>query len=244
MLIELKKVAKSYKDSNFNLKDINIKINKKEVIGIIGQNGSGKSTILKMINGLVKFDSGDILYKGNSLKDMKDEELRNMRKNVSYIFQNFNLLEGESVYYHLSLIYKLNKQKINNKEIDEILEFMNIKHLKNSICKSLSGGQQQKVAIAMSLLQKPEILLCDEISSALDSNSEKEIYDLLIKLKETSDISILIISHNLTVLKNFCDKVILIEDSTIKDTIIPNPSNQMDYKKDYFNHVKEFLLND
>lgn len=244
MIIEFKNVSKNYKNSNFKLENINLKINKKEVIGIIGQNGTGKSTILKMINGLVKNDTGEIIYKGINISSLNEKNLRDMRKNISYIFQNFNLLEGETVYYHLSLIYKLKNIKINTAEINNILKFMNIEKLKYVTCRNLSGGQQQKVAIAMSLLQKPELILCDEISSALDSNSEKEIYDLLIKLKKTTNISIVIISHNLTILKNFCDKVIMLENSTIKETIIPKKTSNIDYNKDYFNYVKEFLTND
>ena len=121
---------------------------------------------------------------------------------------------------------------------------MNITRLKNSLCGSLSGGEQQKVAIAMALLQEPEILLCDEISSALDTNSEKEIFYLLNKLRETTNISILMISHSLSLLKNFCDKVIIIDDSTIKDVIVPKKDNEKDYDENYYNYVKEFLLND
>ena len=102
---------------------------------------------------------------------------------------------------------------------------MNITRLKNSLCGSLSGGEQQKVAIAMALLQEPEVLLCDEISSALDTNSEKEIFALLNKLRTTTDISIVMISHSLSLLKNFCDRVVVIDDSTIKDIVVPNKNS-------------------
>ena len=116
--------------------------------------------------------------------------------------------------------------------------------LKNSLCGSLSGGEQQKVAIAMALLQEPEVLLCDEISSALDTNSEKEIFALLNKLRTTTDISIVMISHSLSLLKNFCDRVVVIDDSTIKDIVVPNKNAKDDYDSNYYNYVKEFLLND
>lgn len=244
MLIQLKNIYKIYKKSNFKLEDISFNINKKEVIGIIGQNGTGKSTILKMINGIVSYDNGEILYKGKSIKEMTNSELRKTRKNLAYIFQNSNLLDNKSVFYHLSLVYKLNKLSINIKKIDEILEFMNISRLKNSLCGSLSGGEQQKVAIAMALLQEPELLLCDEISSALDTKSEKEIFDLLDQLRKKSDISILMIAHNLSLLKNFCDKVIIIDNSTIKDIIIPKKDNLKDYNSNYSTYVREFLTND
>jgi len=244
MIVQLKNVSKQYKDANFKLENISFDINKKEVIGIIGRNGTGKSTILKMINGIVSYDSGDILYKNSSIKNMDANTLRNTRKNLAYIFQHSNLIDNKTVYYHLSLVYKLNKVSVDKKKIDDILEFMNITRLKNSLCGSLSGGEQQKVAIAMALLQEPEVLLCDEISSALDTNSEKEIFALLNKLRTTTDISIVMISHSLSLLKNFCDRVVVIDDSTIKDIVVPNKNAKDDYDSNYYNYVKEFLLND
>ena len=244
MIVQLKNVSKQYKDANFKLENISFDINKKEVIGIIGRNGTGKSTILKMINGIVSYDSGDILYKNSSIKNMDANTLRNTRKNLAYIFQHSNLIDNKTVYYHLSLVYKLNKVSVDKKKIDDILEFMNITRLKNSLCGSLSGGEQQKVAIAMALLQEPEVLLCDEISSALDTNSEKEIFALLNKLRTTTDISIIMISHSLSLLKNFCDRVVVIDDSTIKDIVVPNKNAKDDYDSNYYNYVKEFLLND
>ena len=244
MIVQLKNVSKQYKDANFKLENISFDINKKEVIGIIGRNGTGKSNILKMINGIVSYDSGDILYKNSSIKGMDASTLRNTRKNLAYIFQHSNLIDNKTVYYHLSLVYKLNKVSVDKKKIDDILEFMNITRLKNSLCGSLSGGEQQKVAIAMALLQEPEVLLCDEISSALDTNSEKEIFALLNKLRTTTDISIVMISHSLSLLKNFCDRVVVIDDSTIKDIVVPNKNAKDDYDSNYYNYVKEFLLND
>ena len=244
MIVQLKNVSKQYKNANFKLENISFDINKKEVIGIIGRNGTGKSTILKMINGIVSYDSGDILYKNSSIKAMDASTLRNTRKNLAYIFQHSNLIDNKTVYYHLSLVYKLNKVSVDKKKIDDILEFMNITRLKNSLCGSLSGGEQQKVAIAMALLQEPEVLLCDEISSALDTNSEKEIFALLNKLRITTDISIVMISHSLSLLKNFCDRVVVIDDSTIKDIVVPNKNAKDDYDSNYYNYVKEFLLND
>ena len=244
MIVQLKNVSKQYKDANFKLENISFDINKKEVIGIIGRNGTGKSTILKMINGIVSYDSGDILYKNSSIKAMDTSTLRHTRKNLAYIFQHSNLIDNKTVYYHLSLVYKLNKVSVDKKKIDDILEFMNITRLKNSLCGSLSGGEQQKVAIAMALLQEPEVLLCDEISSALDTNSEKEIFALLNKLRTTTDISIVMISHSLSLLKNFCDRVVVIDDSTVKDIVVPNKNAKDDYDSNYYNYVKEFLLND
>ena len=243
MIIKLKNVSKKYKDSNFSLNNISFTINNNEILGIIGKNGTGKSTILKMICAVTNYDDGEIYYKDELISSLKEDALRKMRKNVAYIFQNSNLLENKSVYYHLSLIYKLNNKKVNEKEIDDILSFMEITRLKKSLCGSLSGGEQQRVAIAMAILQKPEVLLCDEISSALDYTSEKEIFNLLTKIKREKKISIVMISHNLSLVKNFCDKVLVLENSTITNTIIPVKSKTNDYDENYYNYVKEFLEN-
>lgn len=239
MLLEFKNVRKEYPVSNFSIKNINFRLNEGEVLGLIGRNGSGKSTILKLANKLVDLDEGDILYQSKSINNMNDTELRNLRRNIVYIFQEANLLENKSVYYHLSLVYKLQNKKVNEKEIDNILDFMDIKRLKNSYASHLSGGQKQKVAIAMALLQNPKVLLCDEISSALDTKAEKEIYDLLREIKSKRNISIMLISHNLEVLKNFCDRILFI-DGEIKFEVIPNKKAES-LDEDYFEHIMEYL---
>lgn len=213
---------------------------KKDVLGIIGKNGTGKSTILKMANRLVNPDSGEIYYKENPISKMSELQLRNLRKEIVYIFQEANLLENKTVHYHLSLVYKLRSEKTDENEIDKILEFMDLARLKNSYTYELSGGQKQKVAIAIAILQKPKILLCDEITSALDTDAEREILNLLEKIKEKYEVSIMIISHNLIVLKNFCNKILFLDDNTIKETIFPNKSTS-DSDENYYEHVVRYL---
>lgn len=242
MIIEIKNIYKSYLDSNFNLKNINLKIKESEKIGIIGKNGTGKSTVLKIINGVVDIDKGQIFYKNKNIKELSKKEILNFRKKVAYIFQHFNLLENKSVYYHLTLIYKLNHQKINFKEIDEILKFMNLTHLKNQLCLKLSGGQKQKLSIAMAILQKPEIILCDEISASLDNESETEVFKLLINLCFLKKIALVIVSHNLDILKNYCDKILYIEDGIFKEELIPNP-NKNSINSNYLQHIKDYIYN-
>lgn len=240
MVLEFDGVRKEYKSSNFKLDDINFDLAEGEVLGLIGQNGSGKSTILKMANQLVKQDAGSIKYLGQLLESMSDEDLRQARKKIVYIFQSANLLENKTVLYHLKLVYKLNKTKVDEDEINEILDFMQISRLKKSYVRHLSGGQKQKLAIAMALLQKPKVLLCDEISSALDASAEREIFDLLAKIVEERKISIIIISHNLDVLKNFSDRILLLDKGQIQKEIIPIKSANKQ-ENNYFNHVVEYF---
>lgn len=242
MIMIINNIYKKYPSSQFALENLSFSIGSSEAIGIIGKNGSGKSTLLKMLNGLVPYDQGEIFYRDKALSAMSDAEKRAMRKKVAYIFQHANLLEGESVLYHLTLVDKLRKQKVDYASIDAMLSFLQIAHLKHLPCRDLSGGQKQKVAIAMALLQKPEILLCDEISASLDAKSEKEIYDLLVHLKKTTDISLVIISHNLSVLKNVCDRVLLLSRGTFLESIEPQRSKEPDMDKKYFEHVREYLL--
>lgn len=222
------------------MENVNIKLNENEVVGLIGQNGSGKSTLLKMMNQLEKQDAGQLYFDGNQVNLDDEVELRALRKKVAYIFQSGHLLEKQSVYYHLGLVYKLNKEKVNEKEIDEILSFFSLENHKKSKVYYLSGGQKQKVAIAMAILSKPKVLLCDEISSQLDYKSENEIFELLKKIKEKYHLSFVVVSHNLSVLKNFCDRVYVINDNTITKEIFPNHNNQI-LTNSYHEFVEEYL---
>lgn len=241
MVIQVKNVAKTFASSNFKLKNINFTINEDEVIGIVGENGTGKSTIMKMLNYLVEYDSGEILYNNKPYHHYSPEALRKMRKEVVYIFQNANLLENKTVEYHLQLVYKLNHEKVDKAKISEVLALINLTHLRKQCCGKLSGGQKQKVAIAMAILQNPKVLLCDEISAALDTQSEQEIFKLLMDIKMKLKISIVMVAHNLMILKNLCDRILILNNQTIEEIIIPNKLNQIDIVKGYQNYVKEFF---
>ncbi|SUN46487.1 ABC transporter ATP-binding protein [Streptococcus dysgalactiae] len=197
-----------------------------------------------MINGLMSYDQGHIYYQGQELKELLASQLRQMRKDIAYIFQHHNLLPGETVFYHLSLVYKLNHQKVDHEAIDDILDFFGLARVKEVKCRSLSGGQQQKVAIAMAILQKPRLILCDEISSALDTNSEREIFDLLASLRDQYGISVLMIAHHLSVLKQYGDRVMILDYQTIAETVVPVKTASHQLETDYVSQVKEFLLHD
>lgn len=240
MFLELKNLNKAYSSSQFKLENINLTVNENESVGLIGKNGCGKSTILKMINRLIESDEGHIYFEDKDISVFNTTQLNHYRKKVVYIFQNGNLLEKQSVYYHLTLIYKLNKIKVNEKEINEILHFFNLTHLKKIKVYYLSGGQKQKLAIAMAILSKPKLLLCDEISSQLDFDSEIEIFKLLQKIRERYKISMIIVAHNLSILKNYCDKIYVVNNHTIENTIIPKKSNTFDYES-YLSYVEHYL---
>ncbi|MDO4604805.1 MAG: ATP-binding cassette domain-containing protein [Helcococcus sp.] len=239
-MLEFNKVSKTYNTSKFNINDISFVLGEKEILGLIGRNGTGKSTILKMANKLVTKDCGQIIYNNKNYDEMNEKEIRKLRQEIVYIFQDANLLLNKSVLYHLELPFKLSKRKVDYAEMEEILDFMNINDLKHVKTRYLSGGQRQKVAIAMAILQKPSILLCDEISSALDTKAEKEIFDLLKILVDKYNISILMISHNFALVKSFCDRILLIENQTIQQEIVPNKSDNA-VEEDYYRYVMEYF---
>lgn len=243
MVMKLVKVSKKYQDTGFYIENINLDIKRQEIIGLIGKNGSGKSTLLKILNNLIEIDDGEIYFDHKNIKDFSIQEKLDLRKKVAYIFQNANLLEFYTVYQNLALVYKLSKMKVNKQEIEDILRFMDILEYQHQRVSNLSGGQKQKVAIAMALLQKPEILLCDEISSALDSKSEQEIYQLLANLRVTTNISIVMISHNLQILKDYCDYIYVMDNHSIVKKIIPIKSKLED-RDNYLKYVEDFMYHD
>lgn len=239
MILELTNIAKQFSDIQL-LKNVNFTVAKQEIVGIVGENGAGKSTILKMINSLISQDSGRITYNNVSISDYTEKELRQYRKAVVYVFQNANLLENKTVQYHLELIDKLNDQKPNQNKIAEVLSYVNITHLRKRKCGLLSGGEKQKVAIAMALLQNPTILLCDEISSALDAKSEQDIFHLLKRLNEDHQIAIIMVSHNLSLVKSMCDKIVLLKEGTTQ--ILQNKKQPLaNIKNDYYQLVEEYF---
>lgn len=242
MLLEFVDVSKKYNETNFHLSNISFSVDENEIVGIVGQNGIGKSTILKMANHLVKNDSGKILYDGKDISKFSDSEIREFRKSLPYIFQNANLLENRTVYYHLILPFSLERRKVDNAKIDELLKFFNIEKYKNSYVSRLSGGQKQKVAIIMAILQNPRLILCDEITSQLDFETEIDVANLLLESAKTNNTSILFVSHNLELLKNICDKVIIIGENGKLEVIKPKNKKSL-VEIDYFENVRR-VLND
>ncbi len=237
-MLKVSNLSKHYKSTNFHQKSITFSLKEEEILGIVGENGVGKSTLLKIIGGLVESDSGEIYFK-DKLLELYDNKY--IRRKIVYIFQDSNLLLNKSVYYHLSLVYLLYYEKVNENEIDDILDLMCLKHLKHVNCCNLSGGQKQKVAIAIALLQNPSLILCDEISSGLDTNSELEIFNLLQEICRKRKIALLVVSHNLSLIKKICDRVLYISEGVIKSEIIPIKGKNYDNIDDYYNYVDGYL---
>ena len=217
-MIKLENVSKSFGDLEV-LKDISIEIADHEIFGIIGQSGAGKSTMLRCINGLEDYQSGRIEVDGVevSLKDKK--KLHLLQKNMGMIFQNFNLLERLDVYDNVALPMKFWGMKTKTpearKKIEGLISLVGLEDKIHARPKELSGGQKQRVAIARALVLDPKILLCDEATSALDPAITRGILDLLQKINKEMGITIIVVTHQMEVVKQICEKVAFIKNGRV-----------------------------
>lgn len=217
-MIDLVNVRKSFGDLEV-LKDINIHIEKKEIYGIIGQSGAGKSTLLRCINGLETYDSGTVTVDGQTVNASDKKALRQLRRKMGMIFQNFNLLERLDVYDNVALpmrFWGINpKTEESRKKIEGLVELVGLKDKLHARPSELSGGQKQRVAIARALVNDPEILLCDEATSALDPRITKEILALLTKINKEMGITIVIVTHQMEVVKEICQRVAFLKHGVV-----------------------------
>lgn len=209
-MIKIANVQKSFKDTEV-LKDISFEIEYGEIFGIIGQSGAGKSTLLRCINGLESYDGGTITV-GDNLVDIKNKKnLRSLQKKMGMIFQSFNLLERLDVYQNVALPMKFWGIPTNTPSAKEkIMNLIRLVGLEEKIHakpRELSGGQKQRVAIARALVLDPEILLCDEATSALDPEITKGILALLQKINKEMGITIVVVTHQMEVVKQICQRV-------------------------------------
>ena len=222
-MVELKNIEKNY--IGFDLK-INLKINKGEIFGLIGQSGSGKSTILRIIQGILKADKGEI----------------NIAKNteIAYIFQEFNLLYNKNVFDNVALPLIL-KKKLSAEKVEEVLKFVGLSDRKESFITSLSGGERQRVAIARGLVTNPQLLLCDEVTASLDKSVKDEILDLFEEINKKYGTTILVVTHELEVVKRLCSRVAVIEKGKITDIFNVNQKDYEKSNKSYADYVREVL---
>ena len=217
-MIEIKNLYKSYGSLEV-LKDISFKIEKGDIFGIIGQSGAGKSTLLRCFNGLENFQKGEVIVDGQAISSLNKKQMSNIQKEMGMIFQNFNLLNRLNVYDNIALPLKFWKQdphSLENKQrIEKLLKLVGLEEKSQAYPRQLSGGQKQRVAIARALVLNPEILLCDEATSALDPKTTKDILALLNKINKELGITIVVVTHQMEVVKEICEKVALLEDGIL-----------------------------
>lgn len=227
-MIELCGVNKSFSGQKA-LHDINLFIQEGEIFGIIGKSGAGKSTLLRCINFLERPDSGDVIVDGQNLMTLSRKELARARHKIAMIFQHFNLLNSKTVYENIALpmrIQGMDEDTIKLK-IEELLPVVDLVDKKRAYPAQLSGGQKQRVAIARALSCSPKVLLCDEATSALDPETTESILNLLQKINSLYGITIVLITHEMEVIKRICNRVAVIDNSKIVETTsLANAFNQ------------------
>lgn len=216
ILIELTKVNKSFQDTAV-LTDINFTIQDHEVFGLVGPSGVGKSTLLNCLIGLEKYQSGSISIDGVKLENLTELKMREFRKNMGMIFQNFSLIGRKDVFHNISLPMECwNYSKAAIKErVEQLAELTGMKDKLSSRPCELSGGQKQRVAIARALTMNPRYLLCDECTSALDPKSTASILELLKNLQEQFKITIIVVTHEMAIVQNICQRMAILENGKV-----------------------------
>lgn len=217
-MVQIQNLCKSFGSTKV-LENVSLHVDDGEIYGIIGQSGAGKSTLLRCINGLEAYDSGSINVMGRELSNIRGKDLRVFQKQIGMIFQNFNLLKRDNVYDNVALPLQFWGGKKNSpKNKETILNLLNLVGLTDKVHSKpseLSGGQKQRVAIARALVLNPKILLCDEATSALDPQTTKEILALLSKINQELGIQIILVTHQMEVVKQICNRVAFIKDGNI-----------------------------
>lgn len=221
--IKIENVSKTYSSKEGTvqaLKNVSLTIRSGEIYGIIGMSGAGKSTLVRCMNFLEQPTSGNVLIKGRALGGLKEKELRKQREQIGMIFQHFNLLMQKSVLENVCFpMYIQGKKKKEAREkAEELLEIVGLKEKANAFPSQLSGGQKQRVAIARALATSPKILLCDEATSALDPQTTASILELLQEINRKFNITIVIITHQMSVVRKICSHVAIMKSGEIVET--------------------------
>lgn len=221
-MIELTHVSKVFegkgkKEGVHAVKDVSLSIRDGEIFGIIGFSGAGKSTLVRCINLLERPTEGGVLIDGQDITKLSEKELRGVRRKIGMIFQHFNLMRSRTVYGNIEFALRhsgLSKPE-KDKKIRELLELVGLSEKTDAYPSQLSGGQKQRVAIARALANDPKVLLCDEATSALDPQTTASILKLLNEVNRRLGLTIIIITHQMDVVKDICDRVAVMENGCV-----------------------------
>ena len=199
------------------LQDVSVHVEAGDIFGVIGYSGAGKSTLLRLVNRLETPDSGRVFIDGRDITELSKRKLSRIRKGIGMIFQQFNLLESQTVYHNIALPLILDgvKKTEIEKRVEELLRFVGLADKKNAYVSGLSGGQKQWVGIARALATNPKILLCDEATSALDPKTTESILQLLKRINRELGVTIFLITHEMNVIRRICTKVAVMEAGRI-----------------------------
>ena len=221
-IIEIRNLSKTFgsgKEQVAALQNVSLSVQPGEIFGIIGLSGAGKSTLVRCINLLERPDEGQMLFHGKNLMVMKDRQLRQQRRNISMIFQSFNLLDQrtalDNICFPLELVGTPRKEA--RRKAMELLETVGLPDKANAYPVQLSGGQKQRIAIARALASDPEVLLCDEATSALDPQTTDSILKLLQKINRERGITVIIITHQMSVIEQVCHRVAILDHGEVAE---------------------------
>lgn len=216
IVIKIEKLSKFYGDTQI-LFDINLEVKKGEIFAIVGHSGAGKSTLLRCINGLESYQGGSLKVFDQEIKNLDETQQRHLRRDVGMIFQHFALMARKNVFENVATPLKFwgYKSDETEKRVKELLNLVGLESKAKSYPSELSGGQKQRVAIARALALNPKILLSDEATSALDPNTTNQILELLEKINKELDISVVIVTHEMEVVKSIAKRAILLEGGKI-----------------------------
>ena len=233
-MVQLKNIQKIYPNGFHALKNINLRVESGEIYGIIGFSGAGKSTLIRTINLLESPNSGEVIVNGKDLRTLAPKDLRVERQKIGMIFQHFNLMSSKNAFENIAFaleIAKWDKSAIKSR-VDELLELVDLRDKAHYYPSQLSGGQKQRVGIARALANHPHLLLCDEATSALDTKTTKSILALLRKIRRDLNLTIILITHQIDVIKAICDKMcvisngVIVESGAVED-IFANPQDEV-----------------
>ena len=215
-MIKIEKLSKFYGDTQI-LFDVNLEVKKGEIFAIVGHSGAGKSTLLRCINGLESYQGGSLKVFNQEIKNLDETQQRHLRRDVGMIFQHFALMARKNVFENVATPLKFwgYKSDETEKRVRELLNLVGLESKAKSYPSELSGGQKQRVAIARALALNPKILLSDEATSALDPNTTNQILELLEKINKELDISVVIVTHEMEVVKSIAKRAILLEGGKI-----------------------------
>lgn len=232
-LISVKNLVKQYGNGVKALDQINLEIEKGDIFGIIGMSGAGKSTLVRCLNYLERPTEGQVFVKGRELSKLRGKQLRSERQKISMIFQHFNLLMQKNVIDNICFPLEIAgvSRKQAKKRAGELLQIVGLEEKAKAYPSQLSGGQKQRVAIARALANNPDILLCDEATSALDPQTTQSILELLQQINRDYGITIVIITHEMSVVQRICNKVAILENGHLVETgtvskIFANPESE------------------
>lgn len=238
-MYKLESVSKKYR-GKFAVENLSFSVASGSITGIVGKSGSGKTTLLKLLNFIEKPTEGKIIFDEQEINKLSKKAIRKYKERIGMVFQHYNLLNNLNVYQNIALPLKIINAE-NEDRVKELIQFVGLEDKMNDYPSKLSGGEKQRVALARSLVRNPDILLCDEATSSLDENNTEEIIKMLKKINKEYSITIIFVTHELSVVKQLCEEVFVMEDGQLLD-IIENKNKSIEKNTGtYLENVKRSI---